>query len=111
MEEVMARGFPRALVVALELESGEIKPVAAIHCSQSYLQKFTTALWQGENSIVGVLRSLKPAVVPKAGTSGRSIHCHPVLFKNRNASCEAQRTNRPSLPLLHFLHPSPLQIS
>src|SRR5260370_24606718 len=111
MEEVVALGFPRALVVALELESGEIKPVAAIHCSQSYLQKFTTALWQGDNSIVGVLRSLKPAVVPKAGTSGRSIHCHPVLFKNRNACCEAARRNRSCLTAQNFFPPCPLDIS
>ena len=111
MEEVVALGFPRALVVALELESGEIKPVAAIHCSQSYLQKFTTALWQGENSIVGVLRSLKPAVVPKAGTSGRSIHCHPVLFKNRNACWEAERRNRSCLAVQNFLKPGALEIS
>src|SRR5260370_41346395 len=89
MEEVVALGFRRALVVALVLVSGEIKPVAAIHCSQSYLQKFTTALWQGENSIMGVLRSLKPEVGPKPGPSGPPTVRRPSLSRNRKPSWKA----------------------
>src|SRR5215471_1183602 len=111
MEEIVGLGFPRSLVVSLDLESGEIKPAAAINCNQSYQQKFTTALWQGENSIVGVLRSLKPAVIPKTGTSGRSIYCHPVLFKNRNACWEAERGKRFCLAVQNFYKPGALEIS
>ena len=111
MEEIVALGFTRALVVSLDLETGEIHPVAAINCSPSYQQKFTTALWQGENPIVGVLRSLKPAVIPKAGVSGRSIYCHPLLFKNSNACWEAERGTRSCLAVQNFLKPGALDIS
>ncbi len=111
MEEIVALGFTRALVVSLDLETGEIHPVAAINCSPSYQQKFTTALWQGENPIVGVLRSLKPAVIPKAGVSGRSIYCHPLLFKNRNACWEAERGTRSCLAVQNFLKPGALDVS
>ena len=111
MEEIVALGFTRALVVSLDLETGEIHPVAAINCSPSYQQKFTTALWQGENPIVGVLRSLKPAVIPKAGVSGRSIYCHPLLFMNRNACWEAERGTRSCLAVQNFLKPGALDIS
>ncbi len=111
MEEIVALGFTRALVVSLDLEAGEIHPVAAINCSPSYQQKFTTALWQGENPIVGVLRSLKPAVIPKAGVSGRSIYCHPLLFKNSNACWEAERGTRSCLAVQNFLKPGALDIS
>jgi signal transduction histidine kinase len=111
LEEVVALGFPRGLVVWLDMESGEIKPVAAINCSQNYLQKFTTTHRQGENSIVGVLRSLKPAAVPKAGANGRSIYCHPVLFKNRNVCREAERENRSCLAVQNFHKPGALKTS
>src|SRR5215471_19573780 len=111
MEEIVGLGFPRALVVSLDLESGEIRPAAAINCSPSYQQKFTTALWQGENPIVGVLRSLRPTVVPKMGASGRSVYCHPLLYKNRNPCWEAERGNRFCLAVRNHLKPGALEIS
>lgn len=111
LEEAVALGFPRALVVSLDLESGEIRPAAAINCSPSYQQKFTAALWQGEKPIVGVLRTLKPAVIPKSGASGRSVYCHPVLFKNRNACWEVERGNRFCLAVQNYLKPGALDIS
>jgi PAS domain S-box-containing protein len=111
MEEIVTLGFTRALVVSLDLEGGEIRPVAAINCSPSYQQKFTTALWQGENPIVGVLRSLKPTLIPKAGTSGRSVYCHPLLFKNRNPCWEAERGNRFCLAVQNYNKPGALEIS
>jgi PAS domain S-box-containing protein len=111
MEEIVALGFTRALVVSLDLESGEIRPVAAINCSPSYQQKFTTALWQGENPIVGVLRSLRPTVIPKMGVSGRSVYCHPLLYKNRNPCWEAERGNRFCLAVQNHHKPGALEIS
>jgi len=111
MEEAVALGFPRALVVSLDLGSGEIKPAAAINCTPSYQQKFTAALWQGENPIVGVLRAQKPAVIPKTGASGRSVYCHPVLFKNRNACWEVERGNRFCLAVRNYSKPGALDIS
>src|SRR5581483_5529095 len=110
MEEIVTLGFPRALVVTLDLESGEIKPAAGINFSSNYQQKFTAALWQGENPLVGVLRSLKPAIIPKPGAHGRSLYCHPLLFQNRTACWEAERGNRFCLAVQNFHEPGALEL-
>ena len=94
VEEIVGLGFARALVTATDLDSGEIKPVAALNCSKAYQQRFTTALWQGENAIVGVLRAMQPAVLPKQGTAGRALYCHPIIYRNRNVCWEAERERR-----------------
>lgn len=94
VEEVVGLGFPRALVTAVDLDSGEIKPVAALNCPKGYQQRFVTALWQGENPIVGVLRAMQPAVLPKQGSAGRPLYCHPIIFRNRTVCWEAERERR-----------------
>src|SRR5437763_4267358 len=65
MEEIVSLGFPRALVANLDLETGEIRPVAAINCSKTFQQRFTTALWQADNPLSGVIQGMKPALLPK----------------------------------------------
>jgi len=94
VEEIVGLGFPRALVAAVDLESGEIRPVAALNCPKTYQQRFNTALWQGENPIVGVLRAMQPAVLPKQAPGGRPIYCHPIVYRNRTVCWEAERERR-----------------
>ena len=94
VEEIVTLGFPRALVAAVDLESGEIRPVAALNCPKSYQQRFITALWQGENPIVGVLRAMQPAVLPKQGSGVRALYCHPIVYRNRTVCWEAERERR-----------------
>ena len=94
VEEIVGLGFPRALVTAVDLDSGEIKPVAALNCPKGYQQRFVTALWQGENPIVGVLRAMQPAVLPKQGSAARPLYCHPIIFRNRTVCWEAERERR-----------------
>jgi signal transduction histidine kinase len=94
VEEIVGLGFPRALVTSVDLESGEIKPVAALNCPKSYQQRFITALWQGENPLVGVLRAMQPAVLPKQGSGRRGLYCHPIIFRNRTVCWEAERERR-----------------
>jgi signal transduction histidine kinase len=94
VEEIVGLGFPRALVTSVDLDSGEIKPVAALNCPKGYQQRFVTALWQGENPIVGVLRAMQPAVLPKQGPGSRPLYCHPIIFRNRTVCWEAERERR-----------------
>src|ERR671935_1581229 len=63
LEEIVALGFPRALILGVDFETGEVKPAAALRCSRSYLQNFHASLWAGEGPFVSVLHSLKPAIV------------------------------------------------
>src|SRR5436853_5720243 len=62
LEEILTLGFARAMVSNLDFDTGEMKPAAAIQCSKSFQQRFSTALWQAENPIIGVLNTMQPAV-------------------------------------------------
>src|SRR5579859_1806315 len=94
LEEVVAMGFPRTMVSSLDYDSGEIKPVAAIRCNKTFIERFSTTLWQAENPMLGVLNAMKPAVLHKAAPNGSSVYCHPLLFRNPNQCWEADRADR-----------------
>src|SRR5579864_1665992 len=96
VEEIVTMGFPRTMVSELDFDSGEVKPVASLRCNKSFLERFSTTLWQGESPILGVLNAMKPAVLPKAAPNGSSVYCHPLLFRNLNQCWEADRAGRNS---------------
>ncbi len=90
LEEIVALGFARALVAAVDFETGEVAPSASINFPRTVLQRFRTSLYASENALVGVLLSGKPAVLP-SGPSRRSLYCHPILFRSRTQCWEADR--------------------
>lgn len=94
MEEIVAMGFPRAMVSQLDFDSGEVKPAASLRCNKAFLQRFSTTLWQGESPILGVLNAMRPAVLPKTAPGGASVYCHPLLFRNPNPCWESDRSGR-----------------
>ena len=94
LEEIVALGFPRALTVAVDFETGEVSPSAALNCSRKFQQQFRTSLYAAEDPMVGVLHSEEPAVVPDLGTDGRSLYVHPIVYRNRNLCWEADRDHR-----------------
>src|SRR5579884_3506283 len=55
LEEIVALGFARAAALTVDFESGEVRPTAALNCTDSYLSALRTSLWAGENPIVAVL--------------------------------------------------------
>src|SRR5579864_7214414 len=57
LEEIIALGNPRALVVDVNLDSGEITPAAALKWPQAQLEKFSSALWMQDHPLVGVLHA------------------------------------------------------
>src|SRR5216683_502076 len=55
LEEIIALGYPRALAVDVNFDTGDITPAAAIKWPRQQLEKFSTALWMSEHPIVGVM--------------------------------------------------------
>ena len=111
VEEILSLGFARAMVSTVDFDSGEVRPVAAIQCNKAFQQRFSTALWQADSPIIGVLNAMKPVVLPRGAPNGRSLYCHPVLYRNRNLCWEAERGSRTGcLAVQNFSRPGTLDL-
>jgi len=91
LEEIIALGNPRALVVDVNLDSGEIMPAAALKWPRAQMEKFTSALWMQDHPLTNVLQSLRPELLEKSNLHNRPIYIHPILYSNRNLCWEADR--------------------
>lgn len=91
LEEIIALGFPRALAVDVNFDTGEVTPAAALKWPRQQLEKFSTALWVSEHQLVTVLHTTRPAVLNKTILHNRPIYVHPILYSNRNLCWEADR--------------------
>ena len=94
LEEIVRLGFPRALVLEVDFDTGEIKASVSLNCEKEYLAKFRTSLRARENPVVSVLQNLSPAVL-KAGTvTADSLYACPMIFCSRQRCWEAKRERR-----------------
>jgi signal transduction histidine kinase len=91
LEEIIALGYPRALVMDVNLDSGEVTPAAAMKWPQAQMDKFTSALWMQDNALVAVLHAARPEVLNKGPLYSRPLYIHPILYSNRNLCWEADR--------------------
>src|ERR1700760_2953441 len=66
LEEIIALGNPRALVVDVNLDSGEITPAAALKWPRGQMESFTSALWMQDHPLTNVLQSVRPEVLEKS---------------------------------------------
>src|SRR6478735_738696 len=73
LEEIIALGYPRALVMDVNLDSGEVPP-AAMKWPQAQMDKFTSALWMQDNPLVGVLHAARPEVLNKGPMYPRPLY-------------------------------------
>ncbi|HUQ49700.1 MAG TPA: ATP-binding protein [Terriglobales bacterium] len=94
LEEIVRMGFPRALVMATDFETGEIAPAAALRCPEKFLKKFRTTLYAADNPLVEVMHSLKPATIGRSEYSPRPLYCHPIIYRNAKVCWEAERDRR-----------------
>jgi hypothetical protein len=51
LEEIIALGYPRALAVDVNFDTGDITPAAALKWPRQQLEKFGTALWMSEHPL------------------------------------------------------------
>ncbi|HEX3095350.1 MAG TPA: ATP-binding protein [Candidatus Angelobacter sp.] len=91
LEEIIALGYPRALVMDVNLDSGDVTPAAAMKWPQAQLEKFSSALWMQDHPLVGVLHAARPEVLSKGALHPRPLYVHPILYSNRNLCWEADR--------------------
>ncbi len=91
LEEIIALGFPRALALDVNFDTGDVTPAAALKWPRQGIQNFSTALWMSENQLIGVLHTSQPAVLNKSSLHNRPIYVHPIVFANRNLCWEADR--------------------
>jgi signal transduction histidine kinase len=89
LEEIIALGYPRAAVLGVNFETGEVVPTAALNWSQQQLARFTTALWVANHPLIGILDGERPAVLPRTTFHHRPLYLHPILFSDRNLCWEA----------------------
>jgi signal transduction histidine kinase len=94
LEEIVKMGFPRALILSANFETGEISPSAAIRYPEKALHRFHTSLFAADNPLVGVMHTLKPAMVPRSDFSPRPLYVHPLIYRNANVCWEAERERR-----------------
>jgi signal transduction histidine kinase len=111
LEEIIALGFPRAMVLQVDFETGEIKPVAALKCPRSYLKSAVTSLWASDNPIVNTLHRLSPAVLPTIPFNHGPWYCHPLIYRNQHFCWEAERERRRDcLAVLNYRETRKLQL-
>src|SRR6266496_5270539 len=94
LEEILLIGFPRAAVLELDFDTGEIKPAASLNCDSAFLAKFCTSLWAGENPLVSTLLNLTPALLPDGVIKAGGIYAHPMIYRSQSRCWEAERDRR-----------------
>jgi signal transduction histidine kinase len=91
LEEIIALGNPRALVVDVNFDSGEVTPAAALKWPRQQMDRFSTALWMSDHPLIAVMHTLRPQVLGKSTLHNRPLYIHPILYANRNLCWEADR--------------------
>ncbi len=94
LEEIVALGYPRALVARVDFESSEIIPVASLNCSKSFIQQFRSSLYAVENTLVRVLHSFQPELVRGTGKRDPDFYYQPLVYANKTPCWEAERARR-----------------
>jgi nitrogen-specific signal transduction histidine kinase len=110
LEEIVHLGFPRALALELDFDTGQIKPSASLNCSPEYLETFNTSLWASENPIVSALLGLKSTLVPNGEIRGGALCIHPMIYRNSSRCWEAERERRNDCLAVQNEESSKLQI-
>jgi len=94
LEEIVKLGFPRALILEVEFDTGAIKPTASINCEKQHLSQFHTSLWASENPLVSVVQNLSPARLPPGMLTPEPFYAYPLIYRSRSRCWEAERERR-----------------
>jgi len=94
LEEIVKIGFPRALVLEVDFDNGDVKATASLNCDRNEMQKFHTSLWARDNPIMTVLQRLSPGVLPNPTGKGASFYAYPMIYRSGTRCWEAERERR-----------------
>jgi signal transduction histidine kinase len=94
LEEIVFLGFPRAAVLEVDFDSGEIKTAASLNFDSEALKSFETSLWASEDPLVSALVNLQPVLLPDGKPKAGSIYAHPMIYRSSSRCWEAERERR-----------------
>jgi len=94
LEEIVFLGFPRAAVLEVDFDSGEIKTAASLNFDSATLKGFQTSLWASEDPLVAALVNLQPVLLPDGRLKTGSIYAHPMIYRSQTRCWEAERERR-----------------
>jgi len=94
LEDIVHLGFPRAFILNLDFETGEIRPTTSLNCDSLFLRKFHASLWATENPIVAALVNTKPVLVRPSSRKDVTVYTLPMLYRTRSRCWEAERDRR-----------------
>jgi signal transduction histidine kinase len=111
LEEIVFLGFPRAFVLDVDFETGEVQPSASLNCDKTFLKRFETSYWASESPAVTVLQNLKPGFLTPGGGKDGAIYACPMIYRSRTRCWEAERDRKQDcLAVLNFQPSRKLQI-
>ena len=86
-------GIPRALIAKVNFETSEIAPVASLNFSKALLQRFHTSLFcHGKSRWRASCIRWSPNSFPAAANAASDLYYHPLIYRNRTACWEAERS-------------------
>src|SRR6185312_8433572 len=110
LAEIVHLGFPSAVVLELDFDTGQVKPSASLNCTPEFLEQFNTSLWASENAFVSALLNLKPVLAPDGVIRRGALYAHPMIYRNSTPCWEAERERRNDCLAAQNAESSKLQI-
>src|SRR5215472_10539768 len=106
LEEIVFLGFPRAAVLDVDFDTGEIKPAASLNFDPSLLKDLQTSLWAGEDPLVSALLNLKPVLLPDGKVRSGALYAQPMIYRSHMRCWEAERERRSDCLAVQNLDPT-----
>jgi signal transduction histidine kinase len=94
LEEIVSLGFPRAAVLNVDFDSGEIQAVASLNFSATALKRWQTSLWASEHPLVAALTSLEPRLLPEGRARVGALYSYPLIYRSQTRCWEAEQERR-----------------
>jgi signal transduction histidine kinase len=94
LEEIVFLGFPRAAVLDVDFDTGEIKPAASLNFDSAFLKDVQTSLWASEDPLVSALLNLKPVLLPDGKLRAGALYAQPMIYRSHMRCWEAERERR-----------------
>lgn len=95
LDEIVALGYPCALIATVDFDGAELRPVASQNFSKARLQRFTASLYAMEHPVVQTIHAQQPRVIPPARKNGPALFCYPMVFRKATVCGEAERIGSP----------------
>ena len=105
LEEIVFLGFPRAAVLDVDFDTGEIKPAASLNFDPSFLKEIQTSLWASEDPLVSALLNLKPVLLPDGKMRSGALYAQPMIYRSHMRCWEAERERRSDCLAVQNLDP------